>query len=186
MAHEVQAVVARRSREPTTLEAITVPDPGPGEALVRVQACGVCHTDLPTACKVATSSARWCARREGLVTTIERVVTSGVFALDGQEWEVDNNVWVVGDDDEVVVADAAHDHVPIVEAVGGRRVAAIVLTHGHNDHVNAAPALADAVEPRCTSTPTTPSSGATPCPTVPPTGPWRTVIGSPPGAASCA
>lgn len=79
------------------------------------------------------------------MTRIERVVTSGVFALDGQEWDVDNNVWIVGDDEEVLVIDAAHDHRPIVDAVTGRRVTAIVLTHGHNDHVNAGPALADAV-----------------------------------------
>ena len=76
---------------------------------------------------------------------IERVVTSGVFALGGQEWDVDNNVWIVGDDEEVLVIDAAHDHRPIVEVATGRRVTAIVLTHAHNDHVNAAPALADAV-----------------------------------------
>lgn len=79
------------------------------------------------------------------MTRIERVVTSGVFALDGQEWDVDNNVWIVGDDEEVVVVDAAHDHRPIAEAVAGRRVTAVVLTHGHSDHVNAAPALADAL-----------------------------------------
>ncbi len=44
--HEVQGVVARGKGEPVTLETIHVPDPGPGEALVKVQACGVCHTDL--------------------------------------------------------------------------------------------------------------------------------------------
>jgi len=77
---------------------------------------------------------------------IELVTTDGIFALDGGEWEVTNNIWLVGDDREVVVIDAAHDHVPIVEAVNGRRVAAIALTHGHNDHINAAPALADAVD----------------------------------------
>ena len=46
MAHEVRAVVARRVKEPVELVTIEVPDPGPGEALVQVQACGVCHTDL--------------------------------------------------------------------------------------------------------------------------------------------
>jgi S-(hydroxymethyl)mycothiol dehydrogenase len=46
MTHEVRAVVARTVKEPVTVETIVVPDPGPGEALVRVQACGVCHTDL--------------------------------------------------------------------------------------------------------------------------------------------
>jgi glyoxylase-like metal-dependent hydrolase (beta-lactamase superfamily II) len=78
--------------------------------------------------------------------TIELVTTDGIFALDGGEWEVTNNIWLVGDDREVIVIDAAHDHRPVVDAVAGRRVAAIVLTHGHNDHINAAGALADAVD----------------------------------------
>jgi S-(hydroxymethyl)mycothiol dehydrogenase len=46
MANEVRAVVAAAKGAPVTVETILVPDPGPGEALVRVQACGVCHTDL--------------------------------------------------------------------------------------------------------------------------------------------
>jgi S-(hydroxymethyl)mycothiol dehydrogenase len=46
MAHEVRGVVARSKGAPVTTETIVVPDPGPGEVLVRVQACGVCHTDL--------------------------------------------------------------------------------------------------------------------------------------------
>jgi len=78
--------------------------------------------------------------------TVELVTTDGVFALDGGEWEVTNNIWIVGDDREVVVFDAAHDHAPIVDAINGRRVAAIVLTHGHNDHINAAVPLRDAVD----------------------------------------
>ncbi|MEV6318198.1 MBL fold metallo-hydrolase [Streptomyces sp. NPDC051776] len=72
---------------------------------------------------------------------IEHLVTSGTFSLDGGTWDVDNNVWLVGDDDEVAVIDAAHDATAIHEAVGDRRLAAILCTHGHNDHVNAAPAL---------------------------------------------
>lgn len=79
------------------------------------------------------------------MASVERVVTEGIFSLDGQDFEVDNNVWLVGDDQEVVVIDAAHDHAPIVEAVGGRNVNAIICTHGHNDHINAAAALADVV-----------------------------------------
>jgi glyoxylase-like metal-dependent hydrolase (beta-lactamase superfamily II) len=75
---------------------------------------------------------------------IEKVVVSGVFSLDGQDFDVDNNVWLVGDDDEVLVIDAPHDAAPIVEAIGGRKVTAIVLTHGHNDHITAAPALREA------------------------------------------
>jgi glyoxylase-like metal-dependent hydrolase (beta-lactamase superfamily II) len=77
---------------------------------------------------------------------IELVTTDGLFKLDGGEWEVTNNVWLVGDDREVVVIDAAHDAAAIVDAVHGRRVAAIALTHGHNDHINAAVALQDAVD----------------------------------------
>src|SRR6478736_2820201 len=46
MAHEVRAVVAAAAKAPVTIETVTVPDPGPGEALVRIKACGVCHTDL--------------------------------------------------------------------------------------------------------------------------------------------
>ena len=46
MAQQVQGVVARAKGEPVRIETVTVPDPGPGEAVVRVQACGVCHTDL--------------------------------------------------------------------------------------------------------------------------------------------
>jgi S-(hydroxymethyl)mycothiol dehydrogenase len=46
MAHQVRAVVARGKGAPVSLETIIVPDPGPGEALVKIEACGVCHTDL--------------------------------------------------------------------------------------------------------------------------------------------
>ena len=46
MTHQVQGVVAESRGAPVKLTTINVPDPGPGEALVRVQACGVCHTDL--------------------------------------------------------------------------------------------------------------------------------------------
>lgn len=46
MTNEVQAVISSAKGEPVTLETILVPDPAPGEALIRVQACGVCHTDL--------------------------------------------------------------------------------------------------------------------------------------------
>ncbi|MGV0624878.1 MBL fold metallo-hydrolase [Mycolicibacter minnesotensis] len=72
---------------------------------------------------------------------IQRVVTHGTFELDGGSWEVDNNVWLIGDDSQVVVFDAAHDAAPIVEAVGGRHVVAVVCTHGHNDHITVAPEL---------------------------------------------
>jgi glyoxylase-like metal-dependent hydrolase (beta-lactamase superfamily II) len=79
-----------------------------------------------------------------MAARVEKVVTSGTFALDGSEWDVDNNVWLVGDDDEVLVVDAAHDASAILASVGDRRVVAVVLTHGHNDHVNAAVEVAAA------------------------------------------
>ena len=75
---------------------------------------------------------------------VDLVVTHGVFSIDGEDFEVDNNIWLVGNDDEVLVVDAAHDHRPIVEGIAGRKVVAIIATHGHNDHINAAVALADA------------------------------------------
>jgi S-(hydroxymethyl)mycothiol dehydrogenase len=46
MAQEVRGVVARGKGQPVSIETVVIPDPGPGEAVVRVQACGVCHTDL--------------------------------------------------------------------------------------------------------------------------------------------
>jgi glyoxylase-like metal-dependent hydrolase (beta-lactamase superfamily II) len=81
-----------------------------------------------------------------MAARIEKAVISGVFSLDGQDFDVDNNVWLVGDDDEVLVVDAPHDAAPIVAAIGGRTVAGIVLTHGHNDHITAAVALREAVD----------------------------------------
>lgn len=75
---------------------------------------------------------------------ITKVVTRGIFALDGGEWEVENNVWLVGDDREVLVIDAAHEAAPILAAIGDRRLVAIVSTHAHNDHVNAAAEVAAA------------------------------------------
>jgi len=69
---------------------------------------------------------------------IDLVRTKGVFALDGQSFDVENNIWLVGDDREVLVIDAAHDAGPIIEGIDERRVVAIVCTHGHNDHINAA------------------------------------------------
>jgi len=77
---------------------------------------------------------------------VELVTTDGIFALDGGEWQVTNNIWIVGDDREVVVLDAAHDAATIAAAINGRRVRAIVLTHGHNDHINAAVPLRDLVD----------------------------------------
>ncbi len=72
---------------------------------------------------------------------VDHVVTSGTFSLDGQTHQVDNNVWVVGDDTECVVIDAPHSVERILALVGDRRVKAILCTHAHDDHVRVAPAL---------------------------------------------
>lgn len=69
---------------------------------------------------------------------IDLVRTNGQFTLDGQSFDVENNIWLVGNDEEVLIVDAAHEAGPIIEAVDDRRVVAIVCTHGHNDHINAA------------------------------------------------
>ena len=81
-----------------------------------------------------------------MTVRIQRVVTSGTFELDGGSWEVDNNIWLVGDDSDVVIFDAAHTAQPIVDAVGGRNVVAVVCTHGHNDHITVAPELGAALD----------------------------------------
>jgi glyoxylase-like metal-dependent hydrolase (beta-lactamase superfamily II) len=74
---------------------------------------------------------------------IDRVVTSGQFCLDGGCWDVENNIWLIGDDNEVLVVDAAHTAQPIIDAVGDRTVVAVLCTHAHNDHVTVAPELAE-------------------------------------------
>lgn len=75
---------------------------------------------------------------------IERLVTSGTFSLDGGTWDVDNNVWIVGDDEQCIVVDAPHDSAAIIAAVAGRKVVALLLTHAHDDHIKAAREVADA------------------------------------------
>jgi glyoxylase-like metal-dependent hydrolase (beta-lactamase superfamily II) len=74
---------------------------------------------------------------------VDHGVTSGTFSLDGQTFDVDNNVWVVGDDSECIVIDAPHSVEDILGVVGGRTVTAIVCTHAHDDHVRVAPELSE-------------------------------------------
>ena len=79
-----------------------------------------------------------------MTARVDHTVTSGTFSLDGQTFDVDNNVWVIGDDTECVVVDAPHDVAAIRRVVGDRRVVAILATHAHDDHVRVAPELARA------------------------------------------
>jgi len=81
----------------------------------------------------------------GSTARVDHAVTSGTFTLDGETFDVDNNVWVVGDDSECVVIDAPHSVDDIMKVVGERRVKAIVCTHAHDDHVRVAPALRERV-----------------------------------------
>lgn len=76
-----------------------------------------------------------------MTARIDHAVVSGTFSLDGETHEVDNNIWVVGDDHECVVIDAPHDVDAIMAVVGERSVRAILLTHAHDDHCRVAPAL---------------------------------------------
>lgn len=79
-----------------------------------------------------------------MTVRVDHTVTSGTFSLDGQTFDVDNNVWVVGDDGECVVVDAPHDVAAVLRVVGDRRVVAVLATHAHDDHVRVGPELARA------------------------------------------
>ena len=92
---------------------------------------------------------------------IDHAVTSGTFSLDGETFDVDNNVWVVGDDTECIVIDAPHSVEDILAVVGERTIRAIVCTHAHDDHVRVAPACANSGPvPRSCCIPTTGRCGS--------------------------
>lgn len=76
---------------------------------------------------------------------VDHGVSSGTFNLDGHTFDVENNIWVIGDDDECVVIDAPHSVDDIMVVVGDRKVTAILLTHAHDDHCRVAPELRDRV-----------------------------------------
>ncbi len=77
---------------------------------------------------------------------VDHAVVSGTFTLDGETHDVDNNVWVIGDDEQCLVIDAPHDVDAILDIVAGRAVKAIVCTHAHDDHVRVAPELRQRVK----------------------------------------
>lgn len=81
-----------------------------------------------------------------MVARIDHAITSGTFSLDGETFDVDNNVWVIGNNYDCVVIDAPHDLAAIVRLIDGRRVKAIICTHAHDDHVRVAPALGRVTE----------------------------------------
>ena len=78
------------------------------------------------------------------MTRVAHAVSSGTFSLDGETFDVDNNIWVIGDETSCVVVDAPHSVDEILALVGDRTVSAIVCTHAHDDHVRVAPDLREA------------------------------------------
>lgn len=81
-----------------------------------------------------------------MTARIDHAVTAGTFSLDGETFEVENNIWVVGDDSECVVIDAPHEIGPILHLIAGRTVRAVLCTHAHDDHVRVAPELGATVD----------------------------------------
>jgi glyoxylase-like metal-dependent hydrolase (beta-lactamase superfamily II) len=77
---------------------------------------------------------------------IEQVVSAGKCTLDDTEYDVENNTWIVGDDDAVIVIDPAHDAEAILKAVDGREIMAVICTDGHDAHLNTVLEVATAGE----------------------------------------
>lgn len=74
---------------------------------------------------------------------VERVDSTGVQTVDGDEHEVETTTWIVGDDAEVIVIDPAHDAKAVLKAVGKRDVLMVICTSGYDDHTAAAPDVAE-------------------------------------------
>lgn len=74
---------------------------------------------------------------------VELTVTAGNYRFDGVSFAVDTNIWLIGDENEVLVVDAGFDVSAILAAVDGREVVGIACTHAHNDHSDAALELSD-------------------------------------------
>lgn len=66
---------------------------------------------------------------------IEQIITTG--------WGLKNNVWMLGDEESVILVDAPHDAEAILEHIGKRKLLAVLFTHAHPDHVNAAGEIKD-------------------------------------------
>ncbi|QGN58451.1 MBL fold metallo-hydrolase [Nostocoides sp. HKS02] len=75
---------------------------------------------------------------------VERVVTTGSLTRAHGDLTLENNTWIIGDDDECVIVDAGHDGRAIVKAIArGRAVKAVLVTHGHFDHLDAVGEVCD-------------------------------------------
>lgn len=74
---------------------------------------------------------------------VERVDSTGVQTVDGDEHEVETTTWIVGDDAEVIVIDPAHDAKAVLKAVGKRDILMVICTAGYDDHTAAAPEVAE-------------------------------------------
>ncbi|MGY5766385.1 MBL fold metallo-hydrolase [Brachybacterium sp. DNPG3] len=81
-----------------------------------------------------------------MTARVDHAVAAGTFSLDGETFDVENNIWVLGDDEQCVVFDAPHDVEAVTALVGDRECVGILLTHAHDDHVRMAPELAEALE----------------------------------------
>ncbi|MFC0672898.1 MBL fold metallo-hydrolase [Brachybacterium hainanense] len=77
---------------------------------------------------------------------VDHGVSSGTFSLDGETFEVDNNIWVLGDDEQCVVFDGPHSVSAVTALVGDRECVGILMTHAHDDHVRMVPELSEALE----------------------------------------
>jgi hypothetical protein len=76
--------------------------------------------------------------RQDDAARVQRVATSGTFSLGRETFGVDDDVWFVGHDEEVLIVDAAHDAPAIHRAVAARRVTAIVCAHALDDRIDVA------------------------------------------------
>src|SRR5699024_37609 len=79
-------------------------------------------------------------------STVQRLRTSGTLHLEEGDFDVENNVWIVGDDESAVVIDASHKYETIARGLGDQERRAFVPMPGHSDHVNDAVHLADLSE----------------------------------------